>query len=124
MAKAMPIFDNHIHFRPEFRGVEGARLFEHAGGTALLLTHAPYDDIPITHGSDYDAAYRKTLAMAEAIRAGTKLKVFVALGPYPVDCFHLKKTLSLMSCLVSCASILFKSSSSRSLKVMASSSFP
>ncbi len=95
MAKAMPIFDNHIHFRPEFRGVEGARLFEHAGGTALLLTHAPYDDIPITHGSDYDAAYRKTLAMAEAIRAGTKLKVFVALGPYPVDCFHLKKTLGL-----------------------------
>ncbi len=95
MARGLPIFDNHIHFRPEFKGVEGARLFERAGGTALLLTHSPYEDIPVSHGADYDTAYRKTLAMAEAIRAGTKLQVFVALGPYPVECLHLKKTLGL-----------------------------
>ena len=93
MAKRLPIWDNHIHFRPEFKGVEGAKVFERAGGTALLLTHSPYEDIPINHGSDYDAAYRKTLAMADAIRAGTTLQVFVALGPYPVECFHLKEVL-------------------------------
>jgi TatD-related deoxyribonuclease len=91
MAPRLPIFDNHIHFRPEFLGVEGAKLFEKAGGTALLLTHAPYEDIPINHGSDYDRAYRKTLAMADAIRAATHLQVFVALGPYPVECLHLKE---------------------------------
>jgi TatD-related deoxyribonuclease len=91
MAKRLPIFDNHIHFRPEFLGVEGGKLFEKAGGTALLLTHSPYEDIPISHGSDYDRAYRKTLAMAEAIRAATHLQVFVALGPYPVECLHLKE---------------------------------
>ncbi len=95
MAQALPIFDNHIHFRPEFKGVEGAKVFEAAGGTALLLTHTPYDEIPIGHGIDYDVAYRKTLAMGDAIRAGTKLQVFVALGPYPVECLHLKKTLGL-----------------------------
>lgn len=91
MAKRLPIFDNHIHFRPEFLGVEAAKLFEKAGGTALLLVHAPYEDIPISHGADYDRAYHKTLAMADAIRAATKLQVFVALGPYPVDCLHLKE---------------------------------
>ncbi len=91
MAKRLPVFDNHIHLRPEFLGVEGAKLFEKAGGTALLLTHSPYEDIPISHGSDYDRAYRKTLAMAEAIRAATKLQVFVALGPYPIECLHLKE---------------------------------
>ncbi len=91
MAKRLPIFDNHIHFRPEFLGVEGAKLFERAGGTALLLTHSPYEDIPIGHGSDYDRAYRKTLSMADAIRDATHLQVFVALGPYPVECLHLKE---------------------------------
>ncbi len=91
MARRLPIFDNHIHLRPEFLGVEGAKLFERAGGTALLLTHSPYEDIPIGHGSDYDRAYRKTLAMADAIRGATHLQVFVALGPYPVECLHLKE---------------------------------
>ncbi len=91
MARRLPIFDNHIHFRPEFLGVEGAKQFEKAGGTAILLTHSPYEDIPISHGADYDRAYRKTLAMADAIRAATKLQVFVALGPYPVECLHLKE---------------------------------
>jgi len=95
MAGRVPIFDNHIHLRPEFKGVEAAKAFEKAGGTALLLTHTPYEDIRISRGSDYDRAYRKTLAMADAIRAATKLRVFVALGPYPVDCLHLKEVLGL-----------------------------
>lgn len=93
MPRDMPIFDNHIHFRPEHLGLEGARLFEKAGGTALLLTHSPYEDIPIGQGDDYDRAYRKTLAMADVIRSGTTLRVFVALGPYPVELMTLRERL-------------------------------
>ncbi len=93
MAAAMPIFDNHIHFRPEHLGVEAARSFEKAGGTALLLTHSPYDDIPIRQGSDYERAYRKTLRMADVLRSGTGLRVFVALGPYPVEFLSLRERL-------------------------------
>jgi TatD-related deoxyribonuclease len=89
----MPIFDNHIHFRPEFRGVEAAKDFERAGGTAILLTHSPYDDIPIRHSEDYEAAYRKTLSMAVAVRTATRLQVFVALGPYPVEFLTLRDSL-------------------------------
>ncbi len=89
----MPIFDNHIHLRPEFQGVEAAKAFERAGGTAILLTHMPYDDVPIRRGDDFEVAYRKTLAMADAVRAGTTLQVFVALGPYPVEVLHLRDAL-------------------------------
>jgi TatD-related deoxyribonuclease len=89
----MPIFDNHIHFRPEFRGVEAAKDFERAGGTAILLTHSPYDDIPIRHAEDYEKAYRKTLSMADAVRTATRLQVFVALGPYPVEFLTLRESL-------------------------------
>jgi len=91
----VPIFDNHIHLRPEFRGIEAARDFERAGGTALLLTHSPYEDIPVRRASDYDKAYGKTLAMADAVRGATHLQVFVALGPYPVEFLALQETLGL-----------------------------
>ncbi len=89
----MPIFDNHIHLRPEFRGVEAAKDFERAGGTAILLTHSPYDDIPIRHPEDYEKAYRKTLSMGDAVRKATRLQVFVALGPYPVEFLTLREAL-------------------------------
>ncbi|OGS61130.1 MAG: hypothetical protein A3K59_04580 [Euryarchaeota archaeon RBG_19FT_COMBO_69_17] len=95
MARRLPVFDNHIHLRAEYKGVEAAKLFEKAGGTAIMLTHTPYDEIPIGHGSDYDRAYRKTLAMADAVRSATSLQVFVALAPYPVECMHLKEVVGL-----------------------------
>jgi TatD-related deoxyribonuclease len=90
-----PIFDNHIHLRPEFRGVEAARDFERAGGTAILLTHSPYEDIPIRRAEDYDRAYGKTLAMADAVRRATTLQVFVAVGPYPVEFLGLREVIGL-----------------------------
>lgn len=89
------IFDNHIHLRADFRGVEAAREFERAGGTAFLLTHMPYDDLPIRRPSDYSQAYERTLAMAQAVRRSSSIEVFVALGPYPVDLVHLAKEMPL-----------------------------
>lgn len=72
--------------------MEAAKDFERAGGTAMLLTHSPYEDIPIRQAADYDRAYRKTLAMAEAVRRATEVQVFVAVGPYPVDLLALRET--------------------------------
>ena len=93
----VPIFDNHIHLRPEFRGVEAAKEFERAGGTAILLTHSPYEDVPIRGAGDYERAYRKTLAMGDGVRAATHLQVFIAVGPYPVELLHLQEVLGLES---------------------------
>jgi len=87
------IFDNHIHLRASFKGVEAAKAFEKSGGTAILLTHSPYAEVPITRVDDYERAYGLTLAMADAVRAATHLQVFVALGPYPVEFIDLRQTL-------------------------------
>lgn len=89
MGARLPIFDNHIHLRASFRGVEAAKEFERAGGTAFLLTHTPYEDVPIRRGADFARAYEKTLEMADAVRGATGIRVFVALGPYPVELLHL-----------------------------------
>lgn len=92
-----PIFDNHIHLRADHRGVEAAKDFERAGGTAFMLTHTPYDDVPVREASDYGRAYAKTIRMAEAVRAATSIRVFVALGPYPVEFVRLAETIGIES---------------------------
>jgi TatD-related deoxyribonuclease len=97
MPARLPIFDNHIHLRADHRGLEAAKDFERAGGTAFLLTHTPYDDVPIRAGADYEAAYARTLAMAEAVRRATAIRVFVALGPYPVELVHLARTIGIQA---------------------------
>jgi len=91
----MSIFDNHFHLRPSALGVEAAKQFERAGGTALMLTHSPYDDVPIRRAEDYEVAYDRTLSMARNVRAATQVKVFVALGPYPVDLLPLRAAVGL-----------------------------
>ncbi len=91
----MAIFDNHFHLRPTGLGVGAAKQFERAGGTALMLTHSPYEDIPIRRAEDYEAAYARTLDLARQVREATRLKVFVALGPYPVDLLPLRESLGL-----------------------------
>jgi TatD-related deoxyribonuclease len=91
----MAIFDNHFHLRPTGLGVAAAKQFEAAGGTAMMLTHSPYDDLPIRRAEDYTTAYARTLDLARQVRAATRLKVFVALGPYPVDLLPLRDSIGL-----------------------------
>src|SRR5436309_8611087 len=58
-----------------------------------MLTHSPYEDVPIHRGEDFDRAFAKTLAMASAVRETTHLQVFVALGPYPGEFVGLRQAL-------------------------------
>jgi len=85
----MRIFDNHLHLSPTGQGVEAARLFEKSGGTAMVLTHMPYHDIQVRIAKDYEIAFGRTLSMAKAVRSGTGLKVYVVVGPYPVELIRL-----------------------------------
>ena len=89
-----------MHLRPEFKGVEAAKEFERAGGTALLLTHSPYEDIPIRKAEDYERAFQKTLTMADTVRKATTLQVFVALGPYPGELLVLREALGFEAAVV------------------------
>ena len=92
---AVPIFDNHFHLDPRGLYMEAARMFEKAGGTHLMLTHLPYDDLLLSSGEDYGAAYARTLKTADLVRMETKVTVFVAVGPYPVDLLRLDEALGL-----------------------------
>ena len=91
----MTIFDNHFHLDPRGLYLEAVKMFAKAGGTHLMLTHLPYDDLPITKGDDYSTAYEQTLHTAKLVREATKLTVFVAVGPYPVDLLGLDERLGL-----------------------------
>ena len=91
----MPVFDNHFHLDPRGLYLDAAKMFAKAGGTHLMLTHLPYDDLPLASGDDYAAAYERTLNTADLVRRETKTTVFVAVGPYPVDLLRLDEKLGL-----------------------------
>ena len=91
----MPVFDNHFHLDPRGLYLDAAKMFAKAGGTHLMLTHLPYDDLPLMKGEDYATAYERTLTTAKLVREEIGLTVFVAVGPYPVDLLRLDERLGL-----------------------------
>ncbi len=92
---AMYILDNHMHLRPDGENVQAVKRFCKAGGTHLVLAHIPYRDIQITGEDSYRKAFERTLGMAERVRTETCAKVFVTVGPYPVDLVHMAERMSL-----------------------------
>src|SRR2546428_8258136 len=89
------VFDTHFPLGPRGLYLEAANMFAKAGGTHLMLTHLPYDDLPLSGGDDYATAYARTLETAALVRSETKVTVFVAVGPYPVDLLRLDEKLGL-----------------------------
>ena len=80
----MPMYDNHIHMDPRGRGIDAILEFESAGGTGLTLVTMPYKDVKISEPDDFRRSFNITMCQASEIRQNTKLKVNVAVGPYPI----------------------------------------
>ncbi|HEC82248.1 MAG TPA: metal-dependent hydrolase [Thermoplasmatales archaeon] len=80
----MIIFDNHLHLRRDGRFLEAAREFKEAGGTHFVLCQYPMPSVVLQEKS-YLPVYVETLVMAEEVEEKTGVKVFVTVGPYPVD---------------------------------------
>ncbi|MCK4456496.1 MAG: TatD family hydrolase [Thermoplasmata archaeon] len=85
----MQILDNHFHISPAGRNVEAAKEFERAGGTHLIIAHLPHKEHRIEKDRDHGPAFELTLSLAEGVRRGTGLSVFVTVGPYPVELIRL-----------------------------------
>ncbi|MCJ2564146.1 MAG: TatD family hydrolase [Candidatus Thermoplasmatota archaeon] len=85
----MHILDNHFHISPAGRNVEAAKEFERAGGTHLIIAHLPHKEHRIEKDRDHGPAFELTLSLAEGVRRGTGLSVFVTVGPYPVELIRL-----------------------------------
>jgi TatD-related deoxyribonuclease len=79
-----PVLDNHIHLQPSGKNVEALREFSKAGGTHVVLSQLPYDEVQIREEKDFRASYQITLDIAERARKETDVGVFVSVGPYPV----------------------------------------
>jgi TatD-related deoxyribonuclease len=92
----LPILDNHLHLDPSGAGVAAIKDFQRAGGTHVVLSHKPYDQARIKKAEDYKKAFGITLDLAEKVRMETDVKVFVTLGPYPVELLHLAERISLL----------------------------
>ena len=86
----MIILDNHMHLRRDGRYIEAVKEFKKAGGTHLILCHMPMVGEVIENRS-YMPSYMKTLEMADEVSNATGVKVFVTVGPYPVDYIALTK---------------------------------
>lgn len=91
----IPILDNHLHLDPNGSGVNAILEFQRAGGTHIILCHKPYNQARITKAEDYKNAFKITLDLAERVRSETKVKVFVTVGPYPVELVHLAQSMSI-----------------------------
>ena len=93
----VPILDNHLHLDPSGAGVNAILEFQRAGGTHIILSHKPYKQAIINKADDYKKAYEITLGLADKVRKMTEIKVFVTLGPYPVELLHLAENMPIDS---------------------------
>ena len=80
----VPILDNHIHLQPQGRNVEAVKEYQKAGGTHLILSHMPYDQVQVHSVEDFMLSYDITIGLAERCNRETSVKVFCTVGPYPV----------------------------------------
>jgi len=78
------IFDNHLHLRRDGRFIDAAKEFKKAGGTHFVLCQYPMPD-KVLENKSYLPSYRETISMAEEVEKKVGIKVFVTVGPYPVD---------------------------------------
>lgn len=61
----------------------------------MIVAHLPHKEFRIEKLKDHRPAFELTLELAERIRRETKLKVFVTVGPYPVELLRLSEQMSL-----------------------------
>jgi TatD-related deoxyribonuclease len=86
---SLPILDNHVHLQPKGHGIEAIKEFSKAGGTHLILSHLPYEEVKVRSPADFPSSYEITLKLAERCRSETNVGIDVTVGPYPVLLIHL-----------------------------------
>ncbi|OKY78594.1 MAG: putative metal-dependent hydrolase urease superfamily [Candidatus Methanohalarchaeum thermophilum] len=83
----IPILDNHIHLKEQGSGLEGAKEFEKAGGTHMVLVNLPSWSygISLTEPDDYRKAFQKTVSLAKKIEKNLDLDVYPVVGVHPAE---------------------------------------
>lgn len=92
----VPILDNHVHLDP-FKGrhVEAVRDFERLGGTHVIISHSPYDEVLIRNIDGFRKSYDITIALKDRVNSETSVRAYATVGPYPAELIELEKTYGL-----------------------------
>jgi len=89
---AVPILDNHVHLEPyKGRNVDAVREFERSGGTHLIISHLPYDEVPISRPDDFRRSYDLTISLKDRVNKETGVRAYATVGPYPAEFLELAK---------------------------------
>lgn len=86
----VPIHDNHFHCRPDgWKGLDAVRTFQAAGGTSIAHVRLPaYVRTP----EDFEKTCRDHVAFSNRIRDETGVRVWSAVGPYPLEPLKVAET--------------------------------
>jgi len=129
-AEGIPIYDNHVHLRPDGRGMEALKEFQAAGGTGITLVNLPYPQIPVNGLNDILDSYRLTMDQAMQAREMPGLEVNVAIGPYPVllmtleESHGLESAEAIMIAAVDCALDLVRDGEAQAIGEVGRPHFP
>ena len=86
----IPFFDNHMHLREDGKYIEEIKEFRKHGGK--YLNYCPYTDVKeIIAEKSYLGCYEKGLRIAENAMKQVDVKIFLTVGPYPVDYIKLRE---------------------------------
>jgi len=89
---AVPVLDNHVHLEPvKGRNVDAVREFERAGGTHIIISNMPYEEIATPTAEDYRKSFDITVSLKDKVNKETGVKAYATVGPYPGDLVDLDK---------------------------------
>ena len=85
----MIIFDNHAHLSEKGKPVEAVLDFKKYGGTHINF--CPYTDVEsVIRNKSYMRCYEKGIKLAKKVMEETGVKIYLTLGPYPIDYLKLR----------------------------------
>jgi TatD-related deoxyribonuclease len=89
---ALPILDNHVHLEPyKGRNLDSARDFERSGGTHLIISHLPYDEVTVKTADDFRKSFDLTIGLKDRVNKETRVRAYATVGPYPAELLELAK---------------------------------
>ncbi len=88
----LSFFDNHMHLREDGKYIEEIKEFRKHGGK--YLNYCPYTDIKEIIGErSYLKCYERGLKIAKMAMEKVDVKIFLSVGPYPVDYIKMREFL-------------------------------
>lgn len=71
--------------------MESIREFERHGGTHVIISHLPYEEISVKSPEDFRTSFDLTISMKDRVNKITGVKAYATVGPYPAEILELEK---------------------------------